>query len=323
MSVVLTRLLVSWAPRLRFIDVPNARSSHVKPTPRGGGLAIVVSFCATLLLAAALGQVDWQDVAGLIVPALVIAVVGLLDDRYGVPPAWRLVLHLAVGAGFLFATGGVPSTGIQWLDSNPGIGMAIATLAIAWSINFFNFMDGIDGIAGSEACFVAAGLALVAAVTGQGAVLVVATLLGTSILGFLVWNWPPARIFMGDVGSGFLGFVLAATGILALRSGAVGVWTVLILPGVFLADATVTLVRRALSGQSLHEAHRSHAYQWLARRWGGHAQVTLATIGLNLFVALPAAVLAWRNPAWAAPICGAVLCLFTLLAAIAGAGRTE
>lgn len=322
-SFALTRLLISMAPRLRLIDAPNARSSHTRPTPRGGGLALVAAFSLGVLLAVALGFVVLRDALTLLVPAGAVAAVGFVDDLRGVRPPVRLAVHLGAAGLFLAAIGGLPATGLRWLDDSPALGFVIGLLAIAWSINFFNFMDGIDGIAASEALFVGLAMAGVAAAVGQANLLAISLGFSAAVVGFLAWNWPPARIFMGDVGSGFLGFVLAAMGLLELEAAKFSVWVLVLLPGLFLADATVTLVRRAMRSERVHEAHRSHAYQWLARRWGSHLKVTGAYIALNLLVVLPAAIVAFRNPSVAGWLAASVVLTLGLLAAVSGAGREE
>jgi Fuc2NAc and GlcNAc transferase len=141
--------------------------------------------------------------------------------------------------------------------------------------------------------------------------------------GFLIWNWPPAKIFMGDVGSGYLGYVIAVLAMAATRDSPVAVWVWLILGGVFFVDATVTLARRSLTGERLHEAHRSHAYQWLARRWRSHRRVTLSVLAVNVFWLLPAAWLAMRYPRFAVwSLAGAFVPLI-IVAIAAGAGLRE
>jgi Fuc2NAc and GlcNAc transferase len=171
-------------------------------------------------------------------------------------------------------------------------------LGIAWTVNLFNFMDGIDGIASAEAVFISWGGAWLAPLMGSAAAVpAVGCTFGAVCCGFLVWNWPPARIFMGDVGSGYLGFVLVVLALAATRENpaALAVW--LILGGIFFCDAFVTLVRRLARGERLYQAHRSHAYQWLSRRWGSHRSVTLAVVCVNLGWLLPAAWFAAVHPA--------------------------
>src|SRR5262249_277790 len=154
-------------------------------------------------------------------------------------------------------------------------GYVVALLGIVWVLNLFNFMDGIDGIAASEAVFITCIAALVGLIRGWPAEVPAASwVLAFASAGFLCGNWAAARVFVGDVGSGYLGYVIAVLALASARTDPVALWAWLILGGVFFVDATMTLARRCLRGERVLEAHRSHAYQWLARRWGSHSKVT-------------------------------------------------
>ena len=319
-AILLSALLTGVVRRLALsrgvLDVPNARSSHNKATPRGGGLAVVAGFSGLIVFLDYTRIVDVRLAAALLGGGLPVALVGLVDDYKSVPVGWRLAVHFAVAAWAVVSLG-APST-LGWGGS------AFAVLAIVWAINLFNFMDGIDGIAGGEAVFVAAaGGGLCAAVGGAAAVSAAAFMLAGSCLGFLVWNWPPAKIFLGDVGSGFLGYCLAVLTLAAMRGSPTAGWTWSILMGVFLVDATVTLARRALQGARVHEAHRSHAYQFLARRWGSHLKVTLAVGALNICWLLPLALLASVRPGWAIASTVVALSPLVVVALRVGAGLEE
>jgi Fuc2NAc and GlcNAc transferase len=184
-------------------------------------------------------------------------------------------------------------------------------------------MDGIDGIAGSQAVFVATTGALLSATGGEPGLNACLYGLAGACAGFLVWNWPPAKVFMGDVGSGFLGFVLACCALYSTARGLLSLWSWLILMSAFLADATTTLARRALRGEKLSQAHRSHAYQVCARRLGGHRRVTLAFTLINLLWLLPLAFAATRYPAQAPLLTALAMLPLCLLAALLGAGQPE
>ena len=203
-------------------------------------------------------------------------------------------------------------------------GYVFGALGIVWAINLFNFMDGIDGIAASEAIFVAlAGTLLSVPTAASTSVGLAALVLAATCGGFLLWNWPPAKIFLGDVGSGYLGYVIVVLAVAATRDNPIALWVWLILGGAFFVDATVTLLRRALRHERVQEAHRSHAYQWLARRWGSHGKVTLATLGLNLLWLFPCAAFAARHPPLAAPTVIFALTPLAILAIVTGAGKLE
>jgi len=201
------------------------------------------------------------------------------------------------------------------------VGYVVGAVGIMWVLNLFNFMDGIDGIAASEAVFIAlSGAMLCVYADMRGEVSVASVVFGAACAGFLVWNWPPAKIFMGDVGSGYLGYVVAVLALTAARKSPGALWSWLILGGVFLVDASVTLVRRLFRGERVSEAHRNHAYQRLARSWKGHSRVTLAVIACNLLWLLPCAFLAAAYPQRGAWIACAALAPLLVVAVAAGAG---
>jgi Fuc2NAc and GlcNAc transferase len=200
----------------------------------------------------------------------------------------------------------------------------LGMVGIIWVLNLFNFMDGIDGIAASEAAFMSfAGGALASGLTGTEGFTLVTVGFGAACLGFLVFNWSPARIFMGDVGSGFLGFLLAVFAIWIASSDPVGLLVWLILGGVFFVDATVTLLRRLWRRERVLEAHRTHAYQWLARRWKSHGKVSGAVVATNLVWLTPWALAARFDPAKAAWYAVAALLPLLVVAIWAGSGRAE
>ena len=200
-------------------------------------------------------------------------------------------------------------------------GTVLATLGIVWFLNLFNFMDGIDGIAASEAIFVAAGGALLS--PGAAGVAAAGSVFAACCGGFLLWNWPPAKIFLGDVGSGYLGYVIAVLALAATHDNPVAGWVWLILGGVFFVDATLTLLRRLRRGERVYQAHRSHAYQHLARRWGSHLRVTVAVLMVNVGWLLPCAALAAWHPAYAAVVAALAFVPLVALARAGGSGRGE
>lgn len=321
----MTRWLATTAAQRGMIDRPNDRSSHSIPTPRGGGLAMVFA-TAALAVSLAVGGVlpAWEAVA-LIPPFLALAAVGWIDDRGGVSPRVRLLVHLSASAWFLAWCFARASWAAGLALATPGgvLASVILTLALGWAINLYNFMDGIDGLAGAQGLFLGLGGALLLVVQGGDAEALVMLAVAGACAGFLVWNWAPARIFMGDVGSGALGFLLAAVPLTAVDDVRTDVWPWLILWGSFVADASVTLVRRALRGVALHEAHRTHAYQRLARRWHSHRAVSLSYSAVNLVWLGPIAVLAAARPA-TGPIAALVaLCPLVLGMSLLGAGRAE
>ncbi|WP_296217733.1 MraY family glycosyltransferase [Pseudomonas sp. UBA2684] len=295
-ALFMTGALRRYALARSLIDIPNARSSHSVPTPRGGGVAIVVSFLLALPLMAAMGLVAWPLVWALLGSGAGIAALGFLDDHGHIAARWRLLGHFAAAIWALFWLGGLPPVNVLGFTLELGwLGHVLAAVYLVWLLNLYNFMDGIDGIASVEAICVCLGGALLFMVLGfagsaQSTGMFAVLLLAAAVAGFLFWNFPPARIFMGDAGSGFLGITL---GILSLQAAWVApqlLWSWLILLGVFIVDATFTLLRRLLRGDKVYEAHRSHAYQYASRRFGRHLPVTLAVAGLNLIWLLPIAL---------------------------------
>jgi UDP-N-acetylmuramyl pentapeptide phosphotransferase/UDP-N-acetylglucosamine-1-phosphate transferase len=276
---IATGLVLRVLRRRAILDRPNQRSSHVMPTPRGGGIAVI-----GVLLPAWAAVALWSEALspGLIAVlggALVLAVLSWIDDLRGL--GWRLRLALqvlAVALGLAAMTGSGPVfQGILplWLDR-----LAAAFLWL-WFLNLFNFMDGIDGITGTEAACLGGGLALIALAGGwPGPTAPLGLTIAAAALGFLVWNWPPAKLFLGDVGSVPLGYLL---GWLLLDTAAAGAWAVaLILPAYYLADATITLLHRLSRGERIFEAHAQHFYQRAVRGGRNHAQVVRAVLLGNL-----------------------------------------
>lgn len=290
-SGLLTGLLRRYALARSLMDIPNARSSHSVPTPRGGGVAIVLSFLIVVPVLEIFWGTGRDDSWAILGAGTVVAVVGFLDDHRHIAARWRLIAHFAAAAwGLAWLKGGPP---IDWFGSpiNFGwFGLLFAAVYLVWLLNLYNFMDGIDGIASVEAICVCVGGALLYLLTGRMDLVIVPMTLAAAVAGFLCWNFPPAKIFMGDAGSGFLGVVL---GILSLQAGWVSpafFWSWLILLGVFIVDATWTLLRRLLRRERVYEAHRSHAYQHASQYLGRHLPVTLSVCAINLLWLLPLAL---------------------------------
>jgi Fuc2NAc and GlcNAc transferase len=292
-SWVLTGLLRRYALAQNLIDIPNKRSSHTSPTPRGGGIAIVISFLAVLPLFNSFDLLSTPVCLALWGAGFAVAVTGFLDDHGHIAARWRLLVHFGSSAWGLYWLGGFPPLTVFGYMLDLGwFGYACAAFYIVWLLNLYNFMDGIDGLAGIEAITVCVGGALMGwLVAPDSTAWILPVLLATSVSGFLVWNFPPARIFMGDAGSGFLGIVLALFSVQAAWVEPRLLWVWLILLGVFIVDATVTLCRRVLRGERFYEAHCSHAYQYASRISGAHRPVTLAICAINIFWLLPVASL--------------------------------
>jgi Fuc2NAc and GlcNAc transferase len=323
-SVLLTGLVRKLAVSHGVLDVPNQRSSHKAPTPRGGGVAIVSANTMALAILAVLGDIKFDLVLAL-GGGLAVAWVGFLDDRHRLSARVRLVVHIMAAAWAVFWLGGLPSLRFgEQIIALGWTGDLLGILGIAWALNLFNFMDGIDGIAASEAIFVVLAAALLTLLgTDTTGLVAICLAFAAACSGFLLWNWPPAKIFMGDVGSGYLGYQLAVLALAATRENPVSLWCWLILGGIFFVDTTVTLTRRLANGERIYQAHRNHAYQWLSRRWGSHRLVTVAVILVNVVWLLPCALLAAMQPNRAPLVAIAALTPLVIVALVAGAGKRE
>ncbi len=282
-------LYLRLAHRWQMLDVPNHRSAHQHPTPRGGGIGILLGLFAAMAVAPLAG-VAWPPPYPLLaLLAAGLALAGIVDDRLGLPVLLRFLLYaLACGAAAWLLLAGQA----WWV-------LTLAGFYALWLVNLFNFMDGIDGIAAAEAGFALLAAAFLSLWLGEGgAYPLFCLLLAAATLAFLHWNWAPARLFMGDAGSIPLGFLLAALSIQAFADDLLpwACWPILL--AAFIGDATYTLGWRLVQGEKITEAHSRHLYQRLARHWGSHSRVVLAMLAYNLLWLAPLAALVALQPAY-------------------------
>jgi UDP-N-acetylmuramyl pentapeptide phosphotransferase/UDP-N-acetylglucosamine-1-phosphate transferase len=276
-------LYLRWAPR-RALDVPNERSSHSRPTLRGGGLVIVLGFFAGLVIWLLEGGSLSPRALGWLAGALLVAAVSFLDDLRGLGALPRLAVHIG-GAAILTLAG------VQERDPSLLLALAAAFVYVVALTNVYNFMDGIDGLAISQAIIGGVALGIAGTLTANPLVTISGGLLAAASLGFALYNLPPARMFMGDVGSTFLGFSFAGLMLLAnigVGGGRLPIEFGLVLFAPFLFDSLVTLSRRVVRGERWYAAHRSHYYQRLVRGGLRHAQVTGLYAGLAAIAAAAA-----------------------------------
>jgi Fuc2NAc and GlcNAc transferase len=295
-----TLLVEHVAAPMGLVQGPNERSSHTRPTPRGGGAAIAFAIVLSGTVLAMTGAPTLWIANGL---TLCIGLLGFVDDLMDLSPALRFPIQGAVFTVLIVSAG--PLVPIELgMEMQLG-GWALSALLIVvglWWLNLFNFMDGIDGIAAAHTILVLLGAALIWALSDASAWhahafwLAVASSAATA--GFLIRNWPPARVFMGDAGSNALALAIFAIALTTVETGALGYPAWLILPSAFVADATVTVTRRTIRGERPWRAHRRHAYQQLSRLWG-HRRVTLLYCALTALWAIPLALLSQLHPAWA------------------------
>ena len=320
-----TRMFIRYAARADLIDVPNVRSSHSVAVPRGGGLVFSV-----LALA---GFGAWwafaPGVDGLVgvfpITCFGVLVLGFVDDRLSLPALLRLSCQVVAGAVLVLSLGPVPALPLlgAWEIGHQGALFALCTVGLVWLTNLYNFMDGIDALAAGEGLFVASSGAVLCAVRGEFDIAVWLLLLGAPLGGFICWNLPPAKVFMGDAGSVFLGFFFGGVMLLSHDRGGPEIWVWLILLGLFSVDATVTLLRRVRFGQRPLEAHRTHAYQYLSRRYESHGTVTAASFLVNLCWLAPLALVATLYPAYGMVLLLVAYAPLVAIAFEAGAGVPE
>jgi Fuc2NAc and GlcNAc transferase len=296
-SAALTASVIGLARRFRALDIPNARSAHTVPTPRGGGIAIVATSLTAFFVLGVTGILDRNICGALTGGGALVAIVGAWDDLRSVSPLIRFSVHCSAGALALACLGGMPPLHYGLGVWHWGVlGDCVGVIGLVWLTNLTNFMDGIDGIAASQSAFCAGAASVLLAEEGLVGPALACAAIAASAIGFLVHNWPPARIFMGDVGSGFLGFVVGIMCLAHTRSNPSAIWTWLILSGLFTTDATVTVFRRIMRRQRFYEAHRDHGYQHAARRWG-HLRVTSTGLAIDCLLVGPVAFLSARHPA--------------------------
>jgi Fuc2NAc and GlcNAc transferase len=314
LSCCLTGLVRFYAVRRSMIDVPNERSSHAIPTPRGGGLAIVASFFLAILYLAYQKLISFDLTLALLGGGILVASTGWYDDCFQISARARLLTQFFAACWAVYWLHGFPLLNLGMMPIHLGwFGVPLAILAIMWMTNLYNFMDGIDGLAGMEGVFVSAAGGLFLLLSGFHSLALLNFLLASSIMGFLVWNWPPAKIFMGDVGSTTLGFIFAVFMLATANTTPISLLFWIILFAIFIFDATFTLINRIRKKESLSVAHRSHAYQQLALQKKSHFTVLYYALLINIFILFPLAYLNLLKPVFVPEIfLGIFICfLFT------------
>ena len=297
---VLSAGVIRYGPRFGLLDTPVARSAHVAPKPLGGGAALAAPYFLCVIWFVASAAISESALAYL--GCLFIVVLGFSDDR------WQLSSKVRLPVQFIVSLAAVRAIGVDSVDfgffslSEPLTLSLLAVLSLVWLCNLTNFMDGIDGIAASQllvtslSCVVLligleGGLDAAAGESGEhDVVLTLSVVLAASAAGFLLWNWSPASLFMGDAGSGFIGFALGLLALESLVTQRMAVWSWVLLLGVFIADTAVTLLVRIIRGERWYEGHSQHAYQILSRRLNSHPRVVGGVILINICWLLP---LAW------------------------------
>jgi Fuc2NAc and GlcNAc transferase len=295
-SALGTWLVRTYTLRKSILDIPNERSSHQVPTPRGGGIAIVITFLLSMFAMGYFGTIPANLVWALAGGGMLIALIGFLDDVYSVTPLVRFCIHFLAAAWAVYWLHGFPLLAIgTWKIAMHAMGSIFAMIGIIWCVNFYNFMDGIDGLAVSEGIFVAIASTLALWMLGATELAALFLIFTACMGGFAIWNWPPAKIFLGDVGSGFIGFVFATLALYTANQAYLPILFWCILLAIFLLDTTFTLIHRMILKKKWYAAHCEHAYQKLISYGATHLQVTMSIILLNCLILLPCAfaILYW------------------------------
>lgn len=273
-----------------LLDRPNARSLHTRPTPMSGGIAMLTAFALAAVLAC-LSEPNMQSSLWICLSASIIFIISFIDDCFNISALLRLMIHFVAATLLLTQTElwllAVPLPGITW-NAPLWLAFPMSLLFVVWMTNLYNFMDGMDGIAGSMALFGFGTFALLAGLAGETTFMLMSLLVACAATGFLVFNFPPAKIFMGDAGSSSLGFLAAAFSLWGAQLEIFPFWAALLIFSPFIVDATVTLLKRLLRGEKIWEAHKTHYYQRLVQLYGSHKPVLLRFYGLMAACSLSA-----------------------------------
>lgn len=278
-SLLLTFLVRKWALNRAILDLPNERSSHTIPTPRGGGLAFSAVWFLFLIYAYFNGMVEKELFLALLSGLLLVSI-GFVDDIISLKPSVRIIFQLFACGSALFFLKGLSVIDLGFGSLNLSLNLFLNLLVLmgmVWMVNLYNFLDGIDGYAATEAIFVFGAISLF---LGD----VLALVMVITVLGFLVWNWQPAKIFMGDVGSTLLGFNIAVFAIYYQNTLRFPIIAALMLTSAFWFDATLTLYRRWRNREQLSKAHRKHAYQRIVQSGWSHQRTVLSVLAINILI---------------------------------------
>jgi len=292
------------ALRKGILANPNYRSLHQRPMPQGGGIVFSAAFLAAVAVLWWAGFIDGKSMQAIGVGGVIATLFGFADDVVHVKPVTKLLVQSGLAGWALYSFDGNPLFDLPWTPTI--VELAASWFLLIWLMNVYNFMDGVDGMAASGAVFFCTACIIVLLLAqGDRELLLVFGLLALCCSGFLLFNWPPASIFMGDSGSLFLGYCFGALITGTITGGQVSPWTWLVILGYFAGDTTTTTVTRIFLTRNWYGAHRSHAYQNLARISGDHRRITVGVFCYHLLWLLPLAVLSVRAPA-AGPLAAAL-----------------
>jgi UDP-N-acetylmuramyl pentapeptide phosphotransferase/UDP-N-acetylglucosamine-1-phosphate transferase len=305
-SAILTFAALIYARRRSLLDLPGRRRSHVAATPRGGGIAIVLVVVASCLWLSGLPHVTSPLALAFGAGLMLVAAISWIDDHRSLPALVRLAVHTLAAALFVMV---LPAP--SGVESGPGQAtiFALRLLTLVTAINFWNFMDGIDGLVATQSAWVTFCAMLLLSAGGVWIWALLAAIMVAACLGFLPFNFPRARIFLGDVGSGGLGFACGALLLVVASVGAASIWVLLIVASALWIDAGMTLASRMFRGRRWYRAHREHLYQWMVRSGRSHATTTYLYLAWNVILVFPLVWLSHSNPRLAPLVCSGAIAL--------------
>ncbi|MBI4449751.1 glycosyltransferase family 4 protein [Candidatus Uhrbacteria bacterium] len=295
-SAILTGIVYRHAIQKRWLAIPNSRSSHVVPTPSSGGIGLAMVALGMFAILGLTGALPVSIVLALVGGGALVAIIGWIDDRRQLPARVRMTAHIIAAVWAVWWIGGPDTLAVGATAVPLGVwGAPLAVLAVVAFSNLYNFMDGIDGLIGAQAVLAGGILALLSFLGGASAIAASYGTLAAVALGFLVWNWHPAKIFMGDVGSVLLGFSFAVLAVASEQLRAVPALTWMTVFAIVIVDAGFTTIRRALRGERWYEAHRMFSYQRAVQAGHRHSTVVLGVLAIGVFLAA-LAVLGLQRP---------------------------
>lgn len=302
------------ALRRRMLDAPGERRSHQGEVPRGGGAGILAALTLLIGLLAWRGELSAAEAVGIGGGLLLVGLTGWLEDHRPIPVLARLAAHFIAAAWLLWWLGGLAVLRVG-VTLDLGIsGYVVAAVGIIWLTNLYNFMDGIDAFAAAEGLFAGTLMGMWLLLAGEPGLSLLALGIAAACAGFLPWNQPPARLFMGDVGSTSLGFVFAALVLRGEQTGTMAAPVSILVLGLFVFDATFTLVARMARKARWYTPHREHAYQYMVRAGFSHGRAVVRLMAVNLLVILPLVAWLYRWPGALGPVSAgsviAALCLW-------------
>ena len=290
-SLIFTRYLIFFAKSKNIVDIPNDRSSHAVCTPRGGGLSISLSIIMCLLFIILSSDKVPAYLLSFTICTTLILIIGVIDDLKGLSIITRAFLYLIISFVFILST-----TGIGSFSHHNFVIFILVTIVLTWIINLYNFMDGADAISGIQAVICALPAGIIFSLSDEHDIALLCYTLVASSIGFLVWNWPPAKIFMGDVGSCVIGFVFGCLMIITYLQNHFSILIWLILLSFFIVDSTLTLITRIINREKWYQAHRTHSYQRVLQMGHSHKKLATVFIFFAILIQWPATYIAYKIP---------------------------